>query len=273
MPPFHRPRRIELEYQRALDALMRSWWKAFPHSADLETIFAYLHNGGGERVIQASERLARAMVTQTAVQNAVSWRDAARKSSQGKRIYDLLRSEMAGPVGGVMRGLVSQHAKLVRSLPQDIAQDVAGQIATRQMRGERAEAIAKDIGSRLPGIAKSRIALIARTQVSVTAESITRARAQNLGANWYSWLSSEDSRVRPSHRKMDQVLVRWDDPPSPELLVNEKFVGRYNAGNVFNCRCTSAPIIDLDEITFPAKVFYRGTITRMGRAKFQQIAA
>jgi SPP1 gp7 family putative phage head morphogenesis protein len=127
---------------------------------------------------------------------------------------------------------------------------------------------------RFPEITKARIAMLARTEVASTAESITQARAQNLGAKWYEWLSSEDSRVRPSHRKMDHVLVRWDDPPSPEALIGQKSrLGKYNVGRSPNCRCTGVPIIDLDEVTFPAKVYYRGSITRMGRAKFLALAA
>jgi SPP1 gp7 family putative phage head morphogenesis protein len=271
MPPFHRPRRLEISFQNALDKLMRSWI-TLPKSAELESIIAYLSNGGGERFIAAAQGLARGMVTAVAVENAASWREAAAKSSQGARIYNLLRNEMAGPVGTKMRGLVAQHATLIRSIPQDLAQDVASQIATRQMRGERADVIARDISKRFPNIIKSRVATLARTQVSVTAESITRVRAERLGAGWYQWLSSEDSRVRPSHRKMDKVLCAYDDPPSPEALDGEKSVVKYAAGCIWNCRCTGVPIIDLDEVSWPAKVYAGSNITRMSRAKFRAIS-
>jgi SPP1 gp7 family putative phage head morphogenesis protein len=273
MPAFHRPQRIEQEYRRALNALMEIWLRTFPHDADLESIFAFLGNGGGERVMKASDSLARRMVTQIAVQNAQSWREAAAKSSQGKRIYDLLRREMAGPVGASVRSLVSTHAALIRSMPQDLAQTLASQIATRQMRGERAETIAKDIRGRFPAITRSHIAMLARTEVSSAAESITRARSENLGVKWYQWLSSEDSRVRLSHRNMDMILVNWSDPPSPEALIGQRStLGKYNAGHAPNCRCTGVPIIDLDEVTWPCRVYSRGSITRMTRAKFIQIS-
>jgi len=274
MPPFHRPRRIEEEYRRALNALMQSWLKIVPRGTDLDAIFAFLNNGGGERVMQASDRLARSMVTQTAVQNANSWREAARKSSQGKRIFDLLRTEMQGPVGLVMRGLVAHHAKLIRSIPQDLAQDVASQIATRQMRGERAEVIAKDIRQRFPEITRSRIAMLARTEVASAATSISEARAKNLNLPVYEWLSSEDSRVRRSHRKMDHVLVLWSDPPAPEALVGEKSrLGHYHAGRAPNCRCDANVIVDLDQVEWPARLYYRGSIQRVTRAKFLKLAA
>ena len=161
-------------------------------------------------------------MTALAVQNAQSWREAAGKSTQGKRIFDLLRMEMDGPVGIVMRGMVARHALLIRTMPQNIAQDIASQIATRQMRGERAETIAASIYERIPEITASRIAMLARTEVGSTATAISRARSENLGLPCYEWLSSEDVRVRPSHRKMDHVLVLWSDPPAPEMLATRQ---------------------------------------------------
>ena len=273
MLPFHRPRRIEEEYRRALNALMESWLK-LPGNLDLDAIFAFLNNGGGESVMRASDALAKRMVTAVAVQNANSWRDAARKSTQGKRIFDLLRREMAGPVGAQMQMLVSHHAKLIRTIPQGLAQDVASQIATRQMRGERSETIAKDIRKRFPTITRSRIAMLARTEVASTATSITEARAKNLSLPAYEWLSSEDSRVRPAHRKMDHVLVLWSDPPDPEALVGiPSRLGHYHAGRAPNCRCDANVIVDLDQVDWPARVYYRGSIQRMTRAKFLKIAS
>ena len=272
MPDFHRPMRIELEYRRALNALMRAWAESFPHTADLDAIFAFLGNGGGERVMRASDLLSRRMVTAVAVQNAQNWREAARKSTQGRRIYDLLRSEMAGSVGASMRALVSSHAALIRSIPADMAQTLASQIATRQMRGERAETIAADIRKRFPAITRSHIAMLARTEVSSAATSISEARAAHLSLPCYEWLSSEDVRVRPSHRLMDHVIVFWRDPPAPEALAGIKSrLGHYHAGRCPSCRCDANVIVDLDQINFPAKVYHNGRIERMGRARFTKL--
>ena len=271
MPDFHRPRRIEDQYRYALDNLMRSWLH-LPRTPDLDSILAYLNNGGGVAVTEAAQRVARGMVTASAVQNAQSWREAAGKSTQGKRIFDLLRMEMDGPVGIVMRGMVARHALLIRTMPQNIAQDIASQIATRQMRGERAETIAANIYERIPEITASRIAMLARTEVGSTATAISRARSENLGLPCYEWLSSEDVRVRPSHRKMDHVLVLWSDPPAPEMLAHVKSrLGHYHAGMSPNCRCDANVIVDLDQVDWPHKVYSRDSITRMGRARFLKL--
>ena len=235
MPFFERPRRLELDYQRILNKLMREWLERLPAGTSLEDLFAILTDREKGPLAQA-ERIARGMVTAVATGNSISWRAAAAKSMQGRRIYDLLRREMDGPVGARMRQLVSEHARLIRTMPQDLAQDVGSQIATRQMRGERAEVIAKDIRARFPSITRSRIATLARTQVSSTATAISEARAEHLGLTAYEWLSSEDARVRPSHRKMDRVIVLWSDPPAPEALIGQRSrLGHYNAGECPNC--------------------------------------
>jgi SPP1 gp7 family putative phage head morphogenesis protein len=171
-----------------------------------------------------------------------------------------------------MRGMVARHALLIRTMPQNIAQDIASQIATRQMRGERAETIAASIYERIPEITASRIAMLARTEVGSTATAISRARSENLGLPCYEWLSSEDVRVRPSHRKMDHVLVLWSDPPAPEMLAHVKSrLGHYHAGQAPGCRCDANVIVDLDQVDWPHKVYSRGSITRMGRARFLKL--
>ena len=124
-----------------------------------------------------------------------------------------------------------------------------------------------------PKLAENRIRLIARTEISRAETDLTRARAERIGADWYQWATSEDQRVRKSHKNMDKVLVAWNDPPNPEVLVNEKSnAGHYNGGSTYNCRCLCLPIISLDEISWPARVYSAGSITRMTRAKFSKLS-
>ena len=267
---FHRPRRLELEYQKVIEDLMRKWIK-LPAATNLDDIFAALMGANTERISGIAERLATGMVTAVAGVNAQSWREAARKSTQGRRIHDLLTKEMSGPVGVAFRSYVATQAKLIKSIPQDLAQDVAGQIATRQMRGERADIIAKDIRKRMPEITRARVALIARTQVSSTATSLSRVRAEHLNLPCYEWDTSEDVRVRPSHRNMDKVIVFWSDPPNPEALISIKSHGSYHAGQDFQCRCDANVVVDLDQLSYPVRVYRGGTITRMSRAKFEKL--
>ena len=71
---------------------------------------------------------------------------------------------------------------------------------------------------------------------------------------------------------MDDCLIHWSEPPSPELVIGQKSYGNYHAGSTFNCRCYPEPVLGLADIAFPAKIFWQGKIMRMSRARFLTIA-
>jgi SPP1 gp7 family putative phage head morphogenesis protein len=165
-----------------------------------------------------------------------------------------------------------ENADLIKTFPLDVAQTLNRYIATEGEKGRRSGDILKDLLKQYPDTAKSRLNLIARTEVSKTQTALVQSRAQSLGLNWYEWQTSEDARVRNTHKHMQGVLVRWSDPPSPEALDpkgGEKPYGKYHAGDTFNCRCYPEPIVNIDFVDFPAKVYYGGGITKMTRAQFE----
>ncbi|MCM1168044.1 MAG: NINE protein [Ruminococcus sp.] len=109
----------------------------------------------------------------------------------------------------------------------------------------------------------------------VTAPSQTsqiKARSKALGVGWYTWQTSQDERVRPSHKNMQGVLVNWNDPPSPEALIGEKSCGKYHAGDGNGCRCYPEPVVELKYLRFPVKVYHKGKIKKMTREEFNKIA-
>ena len=69
---------------------------------------------------------------------------------------------------------------------------------------------------------------------------------------------------------MEGVLVNWNDPPSPEKLIGEKDVGKYHAGNIWNCRCYSAPLLEIDDVKWPHEVYMNGKIKKMNRKEFEK---
>jgi SPP1 gp7 family putative phage head morphogenesis protein len=217
--------------------------------------------------------ISRRMVTQTLNANAVSWRAAAAKSSRGRQIYEALKREReAGPVAGRFNQLVEENARLIRSVPVSMTSRITAMIAEQQGQGVRAETIQKMLLVRYPQMLSSQARLIARTEVSKAESAFTQVRAEALGLHWYEWETSHDVRVRPSHRNMSGVLVNWSDPPSPERLIGESTsLGRYNAGNCPNCRCPALPLISLNDVRWPHKVYRNGKIRTMSKAAFMVI--
>ena len=176
------------------------------------------------------------MVTAQRNVNARSWKEAARKASKGREIYEALQTELKGATGERIKEIISENAKLISSIPEKVSESVAREIAEYQQQGYRPEAIAEKIRSRVSKLTRSRIALIARTESSKAATALTRARAEDLNLPVYVWATSQDARVRSSHRKLNDVLILWSDPPSPEALIGERStLGKYHAGDCPNC--------------------------------------
>lgn len=270
-------RRIEHEFRRSINQLMQKYLNlSFPEGSTPEYVLnAFLNITKNVGILEdIASRIASRMVTQVKVSNARSWRAAASEASRGREIYDLLQKEMhTTPVGARVREMIEENSKLISSIPDAVRYRVNKEISEMQFAGERPETIAKHLMQRIPKLTKERAALIARTETSKAATALTRARSEDLGIEWYQWATSEDARVRPAHRLMDKVLVAWSDPPNPENLAHIKSAhGPYNAGNIYNCRCDSYPVINLDLITWPARVYAHGSITRMTRGKFVEFS-
>jgi conserved hypothetical protein len=209
------------------------------------------------------------MVTPLAARNYETWRKAARVSTRSHFLYTVLMEELKQGIKKDIDLQVISNAALIKTLPSDTAQKVVRDIEEYALSGLRAEEIEKLIQDKTRQHSRASARLIARTEVSKTTSALTKARSEELGLRWYVWRTMEDGdRVRKSHRIMNDVLVSWNNPPSPELLVKEKDVGRYHAGNIWNCRCYSEPLIDIDDITWPHKVYINGSIQKMSKARF-----
>ena len=216
-----------------------------------------------------AEAAARRMVVGQLVQNARNWKAAAREAMRGRQIYEALQLEMQGPVGDRVRELVAQNALLIKTLPRNVAGQVTEMIARRTLEGKRAVTAEQLI----PHVFRVQARRIARTETGKAMTALTQARSENLQIPAYVWRSVLDSRVRKSHRLMDDVIVFWKNPPSPERLIGERNApAPYNAGNFWNCRCSAEPLLRLDQVAFPHKVYDAGRIQMMSLSRFKQLA-
>lgn len=270
---FHRPTRLEAVYRAEIERLFNSYFN-FPTTATLGEISARLvEYAQSQNFLQGfAHKLAERMITQVLVNNARSWRQAASQSSKGKIIYSMLKSELVGGLGTQVQTIIRQNAKLITTVPRNVAAVITQHIQERQMAGIRSEQIVKEIAPKMKQLKYYQIARIARTEVAKADTAVTRVRATSIGLNWYQWQTSEDQRVRPAHRVMDLVLVNWDDAPAPEQLDHEKSQGHYHAGDIYNCRCVALPLVSIDEISFPCKVYRRGQIKMLTKAGFARIS-
>jgi intein/homing endonuclease len=254
--------RIEQEYYNLIARLVDQYLQ-LPESATLGQIVESLVGFGSlSRFFEdASAAIASRMATQLRASNARSWREAARKGSRGLQIYRALEEEMETGVGDRVREIIAENARLIRSIPQQIQEQVTREIYRAEMAGARHERIAEYLQRRIPHLSRTKAALIARTETSKSATALTRARAENLGLTWYQWETSRDARVRRSHAVLQGVLVSWGDPPSPERLVGERStLGKYHAGNAPNCFAGSLEVNLSNGCDRLWRRFYRGPV-------------
>lgn len=269
-------RRIETNYDRAIRRLIQRSWQIIGIDPDLLSPWELVRRlerlsatGGFERFAVAA---AKKMITQTFFDTAQTWREAAKGGSQGRLIYEALRNEMQGPVGNTVYALIDRNAGIIRSMPFDLAGQATRYIQEQTAEGKRPEQIAQELLQKFPRMSSKKAALIARTEASKAHTALIQARSDRLGLSWYVWRTSQDSRVRSSHKHMEGVLCRFDTPPSPELLAGEKNVGAYNAGEIYNCRCYPEPLIDILDVSWPHKVHYGGRIMVMSMEQFRKVA-
>jgi len=212
------------------------------------------------------------MVTGLNTGNYTTWRKAAREATKGNMLYRALLEEMQTGISSSIKNQIMENANLIRTLPTDTAQKVVQNITEEAYKGKRASEIARIIQEETSKHSRASARLIARTEVSKATTALTKARSEDLGLKWYVWRTALDGdRVRKSHRNMEGVLVAWSNPPAPEELVGEKSAGHYHAGNIYNCRCYPEPLISVDDVTWPHKVYYQDTIRKMGKREFEQL--
>ena len=215
-----------------------------------------------------AQSLAHTFVTNTLEENARTWRQAAQMSGQGETIRRSLETELQGPVGRRVNELIEQNAQYIKSVPEDVRADLTKHVETQAYRGSRTAYKTEDFKKLVGEMSNNHAKLISRTETSKAMSALTQARAEYTGHDWYIWHTSEDVRVRDSHKKMDKVLCRFSDPPAPEELVGEKSNGHYSPGNIFNCRCYAAPVILWRNVEWPHKVYANGQISSMGKKQF-----
>ena len=130
---------------------------------------------------------------------------------------------------------VTRNVALIRTLPQESFGQI-GKIVTEGMEsGLRPSQIAIDLQERL-GVAESRAQLIARDQVLKFNGELASVRQQSVGVTHFTWYTSLDRRVRPSHKAVHNKQFAWASPPvvdgSPSV-----------PGQPIQCRCNALPFL------------------------------
>lgn len=232
---FNKARRAELHYARSLRTiaghigdLVRATWSPDDRRTDAR-ISAALDQYAV--VLKPwAEKVGERMVAEVSARDAKAWRQAGEQIGRG------IRQELEhAPIGHIVRASQERQVELITSLPIEAGRRVHELARDAIASGKRPDEVAAEI-MRTGEVTKARATTIARTEVSRANTELTMARAKYVGSPGYTWRTSRDGRVRPSHQAMQGKFVAWELPPTLDGMVG-------HAGCFPNCRCWVSPLI------------------------------
>lgn len=265
-------KQIELKYRTSLNKVNKLILDAIKNAQNLGDITLALKKLYKSKSFQdLANMIANRFVTNANIIDSKTWREASRANGKSKQIYEDLQKTLKGHIGKTIDQKILENANLIKTLPLELSKQITNFVGTQAYAGVRASETAKVLEGKIFQYTHARANTIARTETSKAMTALTTARSKDVGVNWYVWKSASDQRVRKSHKNMQGVLVRFDKPPSPEELAHEHNVGHYNAGEIYNCRCFCRPLIVLENVSWPCRVYFNGKIQSMSKLQFKSI--
>lgn len=147
---------------------------------------------------------------------------------------------------------------LIKSIPEEFLKEIGSLVTQGISQGLRHEQIAKQIKG-IKGITSTfgkldnRVKQIARQEVATINANISKARYEQNDITEYYWSTSGDDAVRESHRVLDGMLCKFNDPTvysddDGKTWKQRSSIGGVNklAGTDFNCRCTELAKINFE---------------------------
>jgi SPP1 gp7 family putative phage head morphogenesis protein len=125
---------------------------------------------------------------------------------------------------------VAENVDLINTIPSEYFDRVRKTVTEGIARGDDFFSIRENLKKDFK-ITEGRARTIARDQVSKMNGALNEFRQNDIGITHYTWRTSEDERVRKSHKKNDGKRFAWNDPPSETG----------HPGNDVNCRCVADP--------------------------------
>ncbi len=250
LPPVRANAGIEAEFRKRLDALVdemqRSivWWVRAQYrrrapeiaqdespAAGLRALLDQLGNQWERRFDAAAPELA-----QWFSQSIKNRSDAALKRIL-KNAGLTVEFRMSRAVNDVFQASIAEQVGLIKSIASEHLSEVQGAVMRSVTQGRDLGYLSKELEDRY-GVTKRRAAFIARDQANKATATITRARQIELGITKAKWRhSAAGKHPRASHVKADGK--EYD--VAKGMLIDGEWIF---PGQLPNCRCTSAPIIE-----------------------------
>lgn len=141
----------------------------------------------------------------------------------------------------LMDQFVAHNVSLIRSVPEDVHDDVERLVLHAVSGGRLSGDLADEIDDRFD-VGESHARLIARDQIGKLYGQVNHARQRELGVERFVWRTMGDDRVRDEHADFEDESqdepYSYDDPPVDED--GEPVL----PGEPIQCRCYAEPVFE-----------------------------
>jgi len=220
------------------------------HESEVQVLPAFRLDDSADRIARTFGQIkvfAEQLLPESRLSNA-----AARSANEVNQTNKDFNSENVKSVLGVdvltpepwlvpvVENFTRTNVSLIRGVSDEEISDIE-QLVFRMVRaGASPQGIAEAIRLRMDET-KSRAKLIARDQIGKFNGALTQARQAQLGITEYTWRTSDDERVRPSHARLDDTVQQWAQ--APVTVTSGKRAGERNhPGFDIQCRCIAESI-------------------------------
>ncbi len=124
----------------------------------------------------------------------------------------------------------------IRNWSEEMIADLRGVVDTNAVQGYRFDKLIDAIQNRY-SVSTSKAKFLARQETALFMSKFRQFRFKEAGVTRYRWLTSNDERVRETHRELNGTVHSYDSPPY--VAPGRKA----NPGEDYNCRCVDEPIL------------------------------
>lgn len=152
---------------------------------------------------------------------------------------------MTGDLKDLVQGITEENVNLIRTIPQNYLSDVQ-KVVTASITNGKGLADLKPFLKRYYESNQRKAELTALDQTRKAYNNINAERMKRLGVKKFKWIHSGGGREpRQLHVGMNGNIYEFDEPPYIGDMYGEKVYGL--PGHLPNCRCTLAPVWDLND--------------------------
>lgn len=151
----------------------------------------------------------------------------------------------------MLKSWVSTNTNLIKSIQTNLIEQVGVIIESSYRSGLSMKSLSEQLQSKF-NISKNRAKLIARDQTAKLHSDYIKHEHGQLGITEYIWLTSDDERVRTSHKVLNRKICQWSNSLTYKDSEGEQLKSKTSIGGVllqvgqdFQCRCSLAAIIKL----------------------------